>query len=179
MIQIRQNVFETNSSSTHSIVVSKGNPIPGTPDIYGASYATYENGILRLSEDNNFGWGWEVLSEWLDKFAYAVAEFQYNENDLEVMLEKVQEHLDCIHIIIPRRTLWNDQSKTEPDYGYVDHQSQGTLLNFLNETGISIIDFIFDDRYAVVLDNDNNYGDRYSDFIAKLDGEDYPADRWW
>ena len=100
MIQIRQNIFETNSSSTHSIVVSKENPIPGTPNIYGASYATYEDGVLRLSEDNSFGWGWEVLSEWLDKFAYAVAELQYNENELEEMLEKVKKHLDCEHGIV-------------------------------------------------------------------------------
>lgn len=179
MLQIRQNIFETNSSSTHSIVVAKNGKIPESRDAYGTVYASYEDGILSLKEGNIFGWGWAVLADWLDKFAYAVAEFQYNEIELEKMLEKVRKCLGCSEIIIPKRTLWNDEDKTEPDYGYVDHQSMGTLLGFLNETGTNVIDFIFDDRYAIVLDNDNNFGDRRAEFIAKLDGEEHPAERWW
>ena len=179
MLQIRQSVFETNSSSTHSIVVSTGKKIQKPLNQYETYYATYEDGILRLSKDNNFGWGWEVLTEWTDKFAYAVAELRFRTEELEDILYKVKERLGCTEIVIPERTLWNDQSKTEPDYGYIDHQSHGTLLCFLNETRTDVIDFIFDDRYSVVLDNDNNYGDFYDEFIAKNELDDYPADKYW
>lgn len=175
MFQIRENVFETNSSSSHSIVVARAPKSPAIENVGPNGYASYENGVLRLNEDNNFGWGWEVLTDWLDKFAYAVADLQYRERVLEDLLEKVKDRLGCSYIIIPRRILWNDPSKTEPDYGYVDHQSCGTLLDFLEETGVDILDFIFDERYAVILDNDNNYGEYHDAFIAKLDVDEYWA----
>ena len=175
MLQIRKSVFETNSSSTHSIVVETGKKIQGTSREFMTPYARYENGILKLSEDNSFGWGWEVLTDWTDKFAYAVAELRFRTDELEDLLNKVKEHLMCAEIIIPERTLWNNPKQTEPDYGYIDHQSQGTLLDFMAQTGTSVIEFIFNDRYAVVLDNDNNDGDCYHEFITEYELEDYPT----
>ena len=179
MIQVRTSMFETNSSSTHSIVVSYDKKIQYVTNPYQTHYATYENGVLRLCEDNSFGWGWEVLTDWKDKFAYAVAELRFRTDELEDLLNKVKERLGCTEIIIPDRTLWNDETQTEPDYGYIDHQSHGTLLCFLSETGTNVIDFIFDDKYGVILDNDNNYGDRYDEFVGEFGVEDYPADRYW
>lgn len=177
MIQIRQDVFETNSSSSHSIVVTKDAKKLALAHHGPNGYASYENGILRLGEDNNFGWGWEILTDWLDKFAYAVADFQYDESALEDLLKRMQIHLDCSVIVIPRRKLWNDPHKTEPDYGYVDHQSCGTLREFLTRRNVSVMDFIFSDKYVVVLDNDNNYRDRYHAFIDEIQPEDeFPAE---
>lgn len=57
MRQVRQNVFETNSSSTHSICVTKNNILDNKVDeIY-----------FRLDE---FGWEYSILSTVDEKAAY-------------------------------------------------------------------------------------------------------------
>ena len=178
MVKVRNGVYETNSSSSHSIVVTKS--AKSRNFHFHVGYATYDNGILRLSEDNHFGWGWEVLSTWLDRFAYAVAEVQYEEAMLEELLSGMKERLGCSAIIVPRRTLWGDDSKTEPDYGYIDHQSAGLLRMFLADQQIEMLDFIFDDRYIIILDNDNNDGEQHRDYIQKLDVEAvFSESCWW
>lgn len=49
-------------------------------------------------------------------------------------------------------------------YGYVDHQSDGLLQAFLKEHNISLEEFIFNDRYMVVID-----GDEYQVFNNMLE----------
>lgn len=170
MIQIRQSVFETNSSSSHSIVVQKDSSVKPTGT--HSDFAEFEDGILTLHQGNGFHWGWDVLTNWLDRFAYTMAEFGEDENTAQDILERVKKYIDADATIIFTHEPWWANGEEVPDFGSIDHQSQGTLMHFLSEKGIDELDFIFDDRYIVIIDNDNNYGDRRVEFISKLDVED-------
>lgn len=178
MIQIRQGVFETNSSSTHSIVVQKKRKptLPHYLDRHGG-FASYEDGVVTINEDNDFGWGWDVLDCWLDRLAYALADLEGEQR--KELIAVLAEHYGIQVAHGYRDEYWPKKGKC-PDYGYVDHQSYGTLQKMLSASGISAIDFIFDDRYIVILDNDNCDNDCYNAYIAKLDvEEEYRKHRWW
>lgn len=170
MLQIRQSVFETNSSSSHSIVVQKYGSVKPTGT--SSDFAEFEDGILTLHQGNGFHWGWDVLTNWLDRFAYTMAEFGEDENTAQDILERVKRRIDADDVEIHLHDPWWANGEEVPDFGSIDHQSQGTLMHFLSEKGIDELDFIFDDRYIVIIDNDNNYGDRRAEFISKLDVED-------
>lgn len=172
MIQIRQSVFETNSSSSHSIVVQNKSEqlYQITNREVHSDFASYDGSTLILSRENYFGWGWNVLTNWLDRFAYAIASFSGDDETIERIISHVKDRLGC-EIEIGTHTPWWADSKTftEPDYGSIDHQSSNVLIHTLGEEGIDPIDFIFDDRYIVIIDNDNNYPDTHDEFVSKLD----------
>lgn len=170
MIQIRQSIFETNSSSSHSIVVRKRSTLLdlSTDGNHYSDFASFEDGVLSLRGGNHFGWGWDVLTNWLDRFAYAMASL--GEDKQSEILDGMKERLKC-EIEITECVPWWGDGSSRPDYGDVDHQSCGLLGSFLLETGIDVMDFIFDDKYVVIIDNDNNDMDAYNAFIAKLDIE--------
>lgn len=179
MIQIRQQVFETNSSSTHSIVIQKKRrPVKPNDLPHHSDYASCDqNGLVTIHEDNYFGCGWEVLDCWIDRLAYAIADL--DDVKREELVSDLSEQYN-IHVKIGYKdAYWIEEGKY-PDYGDVDHQSQGTLQEMLSDIGIKAIDFVFDDRFIVVLDNDNCDDERYNAYVAKLDvEEEYPKDRFW
>ena len=168
MIQIRQGVFETNSSSTHSIVVQKKRAPVVRPRSDHGEFAVYDGETLTLTSENYFGWGWGVLTSWLDRFAYTMAEFGSIPSSAKEILSKVKERLGC-KIEYGECSRWWSDNKMIPDFGDIDHQSKGILFRFLSEEGIDPVDFIFDDKYIVIIDNDNNDMDAYNAFIAKLE----------
>ena len=66
MLKIRKNVFETNSSSTHSLVVSNKE----------RSYdyeLPVENGVLTIPF-GEFGWGPDILVDPIDKLSYLITD---------------------------------------------------------------------------------------------------------
>ena len=169
MIQIRQSVFETNSSSSHSIVVRNESEQLfrfADNEIY-SDFASYDGTTLTLTGGNYFGWGWDILTNWLDRFAYAIASFSGDDGTIERIISQVKDRLGC-EIEIGTHNPWWSDAKTVPDYGTVDHQSSDVLIYTLSGEGIDPVDFIFDDRYIVIIDNDNNDSDTHDAFVAKL-----------
>ena len=149
MIQIRRGVFETNSSSTHSIcIVSDTN----TPLVFPKS--------LRF-ECREFGWEWRTLSTMEDKAAYLYAAILSTcERDAA---EKITTGL--------ADTLWKHGVKCNfetPDYdddGYVwnagiDHSEEVNV--FLHDVLCSedtLLRYLFSDLSFVKTGNDNSDGD--------------------
>ena len=162
MIQIRKGVFETNSSSTHSITFS-GKEL--------------EENKMEIDYDGyihaKFGeFGWEVRSYYdqetklsylltmamhLNDFYIWCGSTEKNEREIEEFMKTedferisnaVGEYAHCNGIII--------------DYGegYIDHQSReyGCLDEFLYDCGTDIINFVFGDA-IVNTDNDNRWPD--------------------
>lgn len=158
MIQIRKGVFETNSSSTHSITFSG---------------KALEENTMRIDDDGyihaEFGeFGWEVESYYDQetKLSYLLTMAMHlndcyvwcgnteeNEREIEEFMKTedfarisnvVGEYAHCNGIII-------DYSE-----GYIDHQSRDydTLDDFLDDCGTDIINFVFGD-VIVNTDNDN------------------------
>lgn len=129
MKTIRENTFETNSSSTHSITVSGRKdweydlPITVKPDWYG-----------------EFGWQWETWRGVEEKLAYMIrclVAYDYTEETLQDKIKPIQERLHNLGIDfeLPTYNEWLD--------GFVDHadwyqeeiediyKDDNTLLTFL------------------------------------------------
>jgi len=158
MIQIRHNVFETNSSSSHSLIMLKEDkPLEQFVD---PEYLLNDKGQLRLWPDMiEFGRSpFQFLTTWYERLCYAIACFAYDDE----MRDKLEEI--CYSRVIgfkgfrfPTRDYYErhpDDFTEKYNYGYVDHQSMDLLENFLNNNGISLEEFIFNDRYIVVIDGD-------------------------
>lgn len=143
MIKYRNHVFETNSSSSHAIIV-KTQSTPAKIEI--PDWKISENGELHVfSNYLEFGRSpFELLTDWEGRVRYAIASFGTDEK-----LEEIEEI--CRRYVPGFKRFVLD--KYDP-YGYVDHQSQGLLEGFLDDRSISLEDFLFDDRYIVVIDGD-------------------------
>lgn len=155
MIKIRNSVFETNSSSSHSLVFSKVDR--------GHSYdlPVDENGVLTIPF-GEFGWGPEILRTPLEKLSYIITDrggWSYDDDNKpwDEILEELKEDAEIQQIIeIVKRNVPAVKEVTfEPasDFyprGYVDHQSQGTSRN------ADTADIIFNNSIIILIDNDNS-----------------------
>lgn len=152
MIQIRNGVFETNSSSSHSlVVVTEGRVL--TPEEIAESMYISKNGSARIY-DNNFGRSpFRVLLQPLDKLAYVLAE--YSETDqFQSILDRFIEHIPGLKKIdFPNEINWRTD-KYEVYYGDIDHQSAGMLKRAIFEEQVDPLDIVFNTRYVIIVDGD-------------------------
>lgn len=143
MLQIRKGVFETNSSSSHAIVVGKKDSMASLED---AKWRLDDNGMIEFYEgDLEFGWGFDILINWYDRLRYAVASCADMCDD---------DTLDRISSLCEKRIPGCKGLDLSEVKGVIDHQSMGLFQEALSK--ISLEDFIFNDRYAVIIDNDNS-----------------------
>lgn len=149
MIQIRNCVFETNSSSSHSIVCTNKDTYLETVN----PEWRIRNGILEIwsEEDLEFErYPFDILSDWYGRLCYAIASCGYE--NLDEIRTACMKHISEFKDFKFPKDKWDDK---EEDYlGHVDHQSSGLLTHTLNKHNISIEDFIFNDKYIVIIDGD-------------------------
>lgn len=170
--QMRRSVFETNSSSTHSISIRKG-------DI--------SNSYLRVDPYDNkihisfgeYGWGYETLNTQYERLSYLCTMLLeteankvfsikdiYETNGFKLIDEVISSKCNCDGIYFDDKIEINSykNSKEEDVYyvdidGYIDHQSceDYTSINeFLKDWDTDIENFIFNDNVTVIIDNDNH-----------------------
>lgn len=174
MLQIRNGVFETNSSSSHSIVIMK----EGTklPDVVDADWRTGDDGIISFYEsDLEFGRApFDLLTDWCGRLRYAIADTDGEEDSLEQLREICRRRIMNFVDFDFEVSRWSGNPQT----GYIDHQSKGVLSGALTKYKATLEDFIFDDRYIVVIDGDEyNVFDRFTEsgmFNAKNVKDVYP-----
>jgi len=153
-LTIRKGMFETNSSSMHSIIITKNNDSYDEKEL-----KVYYGGTLHFSDDDlEFSrYPFQFLNTWRSKVAYAIASYcqEYNKDNeeakefiskLEAIIKKHVKNFD--HIELP------DPEDTWYPFGYVDHQSEGLLQKFLSEENVTLEDFIFTPKYIVIIDGD-------------------------
>ena len=153
MLQIRNGVFETNSSSSHSIVVTKGNADNVNQD---HGWHINDNGICKIydSEDLEFGrYPFDVLYTWYDRMRYAIASYGDEEHFKEIENLCVQ-HIENLKQIVLPKDYSSDSNEKETYYGWVDHQSSGLLQHFLDKNNVTLEEFLFNDNYIVIIDGD-------------------------
>lgn len=159
---IRQDVFETNSSSCHTVSV-RGREM----------YANYSLDLpfieIKLGE---YGWDGDPCDDFRSKLAYALSmvmhteypnfnqydeDFVVDQSVLEqlegykTLLNAIRIHGRCENIHIKRKNGWYP-------YGYIDHQSYenyNSLQDFLDDWNVSAERFLFDDGVVVYILNDN------------------------
>lgn len=132
MIKIRRNVFETNSSSMHSLSVIGSDRM---------STLESKDGIVVVSE-GEFGWGYDALTTPKQKLSYLVTEYSGEEEMIDVIKEAVKDYTGLSLAVYE-----ND--------GYIDHQSRGMISEYITDKQ-SIIDLVFNDKNVIVIDNDNH-----------------------
>lgn len=168
MIQVRSNTFETNSSSSHSIVLL--NKETSDHEDYFKCFLT-EKGVYKIYRDEDIEFGrypFNILSTFADKVRYAIA--SYGESRFKEIEDLCIKYLVpvyfepgdaeyCTGIELPINR-WDNQVY----YGDIDHQSSGLLNSALNKLGISLEQFLVDSRYIVIID-----GDEYQIFDKMFD----------
>lgn len=176
--KIRKSVFETNSSSTHSICVAKNN---NTKNFYKLSFWFGE-----------FGWEEDKLNDPQDKMTYLVtALFNVYEYDFDTVKEYVNRMSDWLK---SDGLLANDYHSTDvgdavfgktiryekirwilPNYKGIDHANDGELKDFVDFVCGSkdiLYRYLFNDDSFVLTGNDNGY--------ENVDIEvDYPHDEFY
>lgn len=155
MIKIRRGVFETNSSSMHSLVIKKSGKVLTGEEILKDT-CVWENGDYHVYDDDiEYGRSpFRILTSPTEKFLYLIASYSDNEPMRNELIEKFKEITNIKNIEFPIAYWDND----EPYYGSVDHQSIGLVTNYLNDKNIEFEDFILNDKYIIVIDGDE-YGE--------------------
>ena len=158
MKQIRRNVFETNSSSSHSLVITTDNEHYTREEINKNFYMT--DGIVRLWESSLefYRSPFDMLVTFKDKLRYAIASSNGNLVDQcrKLCCKYVDGFVDFE--FDTKDYVWdskvNDYVEADepiPNYGGTDdYQIEGWLKKY----NVSLEEFLTNKRYIVVVDGD-------------------------
>ena len=170
MKQIRESVFETNSSSTHSVSINHRDT-----SIDLVRY--YETLIRHIDFDNlihvsygEFGWGYDAFDDPMNKLSYLITMigelyniegwYNYNNQSNESMRHEMEEIEDYQKVNELIKTVCKcDGIYIDSFNGYIDHQSYEDyhcIDDFLNDWGTDLVNFIFNPNVTVIIDNDNH-----------------------
>ena len=175
---IRNSVFETNSSSVHTLAIVK-NASPKLPP---------PGSVIEVSCNREFGWENEVYIDAESKLAYIWIAIQYvyvkNETDDERMVS-MQARIDKlksyfaeigVELKIEYDIIQKVESQYTPGYFYVnitnaegntadchiDHGSEAkAFVDYVLESSDNLFRFLFDERSYIITGNDND--DYYCD----------------
>ena len=140
-IKIRKSLFETNSSSTHSITIQER----------GDFTSIKHDGLITLS-GGEFGWEWERYTDPMIKANYcAVYAKQYGNQENEEMLKEGMERQTGAQVEISAQ----HEEYEKPYYSYIDHQSDSVALKVF-ESADSLKNFIFGLNSVLFTGNDNS-----------------------
>lgn len=156
---IRQNTFETNSSSTHAICIATESALTLPKKL-----------IFKLGE---FGWEWKSYSSPEDKAAYLFTAIVYTNEDesreqLQIddwsEIQWIKNTLDSYGVVaIFQDPVWRKSSSGDCswlDYGYIDHgwELKDFLNDILNNENF-LMQYLFSSDSCIETGNDNSYGD--------------------
>lgn len=140
----RINVFETNSSSTHSISF---NPWKDEKkDKKETNLKPDKDGVIRIDLTNQeiyFGWDWEGFNDSVSKAYYYIGRYKHNEERLELLTKAIEEF-----------TGYKAEIIGDPNNISIDHQSSDELE--LSSTTEDVKNFIFNSDVWVYTGNDNS-----------------------
>lgn len=169
MINIREKVFETNSSSTHSITIASN-----SSGIYNT--ITPDKGVVTLT-GGEFGWEWKKYNDPLTKANYAAVYAQNNSIKLNTLINVIKEHTGAKEVALDVK-------------GYIDHDSI-SKADPAFDTPAKLKDWLFNSESWLFTGNDNEteppnfydvkFGIEYN-YQLSIDGlnlvekfEDYPS----
>jgi hypothetical protein len=154
---IRRNVFETNSSSTHSLCVTKNNILDQKQDsIY-----------FSIGE---FGWECDTLRSPSEKASYLYTAILVCDGMIDC-LDSVKSALSNNNIKYKLEEPEYDKKYGDLEYGYIDHSSE--LYDFLEicNDEDKIMRFLFSSESFILTGNDNCDCD--TDINVDYDHEEY------
>ena len=134
----RVGVFETNSSSSHSISVCTDGKF-AKPNFFKDS-----DGSITIF-DGEFGWGIDTFNDAASKASYCATYAFGRSAQQNVLRQVIAKHLN----VSP------DSIKFHYDGGYIDHQSSETADDVFSDVE-SLEAFIFNPGSELHIDNDNH-----------------------
>lgn len=145
--KIRKNVFETNSSSSHSLSINK-------VGITEYLYVDESSNKINVSL-GDFGWGYDTYNDPGMKLSYILTMLkEYTGSSCPEELYDTKEFREISTIVSSRCEC--DGIVIDDFDGYVDHQSVDTIDSLMKENNCTIEEFIFDPGITLVIDNDNH-----------------------
>ena len=156
-IQLRKNVFETNSSSVHSICISKND-----------TYTLPESYRFELKE---YGWGPDYENNVGDYLYTALVCLNRTDE-----INKLKEILERHHVKVEFESYSSDD-----DY-YIDHPDLEELIEYLfkDENENTLLSFLFGNNSMVLIYNDNGDYPRIQELRKKFkeDNSNIVFDKW-
>lgn len=152
--QIRRNVFETNSSSMHSLVVKKTSEYYNDTEIRRGIWLKDGVWDLCYHDDLDFGRSpFQCLGTFESKVRYAIASlcaYKGDANEIFDNISKIVYELipECTNIKLPKERYGNTN---QTYYGYRD---EDILTGFLKDEGIDLKEFLTNKKYVVIVDGD-------------------------
>lgn len=148
MKKIRKSIFETNSSSTHSIVIKDGEYIEFPNDMKSINITT-----------DDYGWEKYTYTNFTDKASYALTyAINYGtKKDLKMLDKILKEQLNIKDIKYDGLTLRQALNHVGEDsriFGYIDHQSVEEASKIFKDEN-SLKNFLFSEKSYFETDNDN------------------------
>lgn len=162
--QIRSSVFETNSSSTHSIAISKAPVVIGKSIHFGIGEFGWENDVADTAD-----------------YLYTAILYVYSPDVAKEKIEHLKRILDKYDVSyqFEEPKYWTGSSGHEYlDNGYIDHGDELTeflATIFSNEN--LFMRYLFGDS-AVYTGNDNQDHEPSGCHIAWDEYYDWGADKW-
>ena len=160
--QIRNGVFETNSSSMHSLVIRKSNEYYTNEELHENLWLS--DGKWEIWKDDRLTFGrypFNCLCTFESKVRYAIASLCGYRRDAAEKFEEIKNLVleiipDCRSIELPTVYLYGEDEDGEDDeevvcYGYVD---EDILSSFLENENISLKEFLTNKKYVVIVDGD-------------------------
>ena len=152
--QIRKAFFETNSSSSHSVVLDGNEDEILKPDL--TLHRTAASTVDIILSGGEFGWEIEQYNDAYTKASYLLTWAKAKEYDLD---EQPGRYTQMLKDVIEEETggklvIEPSQDKCYP-YGYIDHQSY-KVAEEIFESKEKIHKFIFDQTSVLHTDNDDH-----------------------
>lgn len=157
-VQTRSNVFETNSSSSHSLTLSKDDLVPQTFD-----KKTLRNGVVDI-ELGDYNWEWRRYHDVKNKLRYLITQLtdgKLPEGDdpqalTETLIER-NEQFRLLSDVVHKHT--GCELRVLPSDGGIDHQSargDAAVGMELFDSAQRLQAFLFNENAYVETGNDNN-----------------------
>lgn len=157
-IQLRKNVFETNSSSIHSICISKDD-----------SYTLPESCKFELKQ---YGWGPDYEYN-VGNYLYTALAYMHRTDEMDKLKEILERHNVKTEF---------EPSPSDSDYFYIDHPGLEELIEYLfkDENENVLLSFLFGNKSMVLIYNDNGeYPEMYKlKKQFKEDNSNIVFDKW-
>lgn len=159
-IQIRSSVFETNSSSMHSLVVKKEDGYYADNELRRHLWI-HNDGVWKIRNDEDITFGrypFNCLCTFESKVRYAIASLCGWRKDAEERFKEIETLVkeiipECTSIELPTPWGWDDDEDEDDktSYGSVD---EDILSPFLKAENVSLREFLTNKKYVVIVDGD-------------------------
>lgn len=166
---VRNGVFETNSSSAHSLAYK--NTVLRDYDYKPSEDLCLSIKELRLTEKpkeyemysymplyfDEYGWGYDVLRSPAEKLSYLMSSvYQYKTWGVikeDSFFKQVIQWLSELDIVVELPEEYGESSEVD---AYVDHQSWNVVTKDMFQTKEDLLTYLFNNDIVIYIENDNS-----------------------